>query len=242
MNGDRTLRQRLFMPRDLNELAPVPKVVTYALLLLWTLVVVFPLYWVLITSFKLPVDVNDGPDYLPFIDFTPSGHAWRYIFVDLGRDTLRPYLNSVIVALSSTFLAVLIGTAAAYSLVRITMRVKLAAILAFLLLLAAVVVAVWRFGAPWSIAAVLALALFVLFLTTLGRRFRRAVGNEDIQFWIISNRILPPVVVVLPIYVMFQQLHLLDTRFALIATYTAVNLPIVVWLMRDFIRRCPLRA
>ena len=45
---------------------------------------------------------------------------------------------------------------------------------------------------------------------------------------------------VLPIYVMFQQLHLLDTRTALIATYTAVNLPIVVWLMRDFMAGIPI--
>ena len=44
----------------------------------------------------------------------------------------------------------------------------------------------------------------------------------------------------LPIYVMFQQLHLLDTRTALIATYTAVNLPIVVWLMRDFMAGIPI--
>lgn len=240
MSAARGLRRRLFEPRDLSSMAPAPKLATYLLLGLWTLIVVFPLYWVLITSFKLPVDVNDGPDYLPFIDFTPSGHAWRYIFVDLGRDTLRPYVNSVVVALASTVLAVLIGSAAAYALVRIALRVKIAAVAGFILLVAAIVVAVWRFGAPWLISAALALALFVLFLSTLARRFRRSLGNEDIQFWIISNRILPPVVVVLPIYVMFQQLHLLDTRTALIATYTAVNLPIVVWLMRDFIAGIPL--
>ena len=51
---------------------------------------------------------------------------------------------------------------------------------------------------------------------------------------------MPPIVAVLPIYVMFQQLGLLDTQVALIATYTAVNLPIVVWLMRDFFAGIPL--
>jgi multiple sugar transport system permease protein len=55
----------------------------------------------------------------------------------------------------------------------------------------------------------------------------------------ISQRILPPVVAALPIYVMFQQLGLLDTRFALIITYMTVNLPIVVWLMYDFIVGIP---
>ena len=56
----------------------------------------------------------------------------------------------------------------------------------------------------------------------------------------ISNRIMPPIVAVLPIYVMFQNLELLDTQIALIATYTAVNLPIVVWLTRDFFAAIPL--
>ena len=65
-------------------------------------IVLFPLYWVAITSFKLPIDVAYPPKYLPFIDFQPSLHAWRYIFVDLGNDTLRPYFNSVIVASLST--------------------------------------------------------------------------------------------------------------------------------------------
>ena len=65
------------------------------------------------------------------------------------------------------------------------------------------------------------------------------LGNTDIEFWMISNRIMPPVVAVLPIYLMFQKLSLLDTHAALIATYTAVNLPIVVWLTRDFFAAIP---
>ena len=50
--------------------------------------------------FKQPIDVNDGPFYLMWVDFQPSLHAWKYIFVDLGHDTFRPYLNSVLVALA----------------------------------------------------------------------------------------------------------------------------------------------
>jgi multiple sugar transport system permease protein len=45
---------------------------------------------------------------------------------------------------------------------------------------------------------------------------------------------------VIPIYVLFQNLDLLDTRTALVITYTAVNLPIVVWLMRDYFNTIPL--
>ena len=44
--------RRLFEPPSIEEQAPVAKAVTYGLLLLWSLVVLIPLYWVLITSFK----------------------------------------------------------------------------------------------------------------------------------------------------------------------------------------------
>ena len=238
--SERTLFQRLFDPPSLTEMAPASRYATYTILIFWTLVVLFPLYWLFITSFKLPFQVNDGPDFLPFIDFQPSGHAWRYIFVELGNDTLRPYLNSVIIALASTVLAVAIGSAAAYALVRIQYRVKIAAIFGFIVLLAATVFAVTRFGAPWHLTAVVALALFFFFVTSFGRHFKRALGNNDILFWMISNRILPPVVAVLPIYLMFQKIGLLDTHVAMVATYTAVNLPIVVWLMRDFFAAIPI--
>ena len=234
----RTLSQRLFEPKSLDEKPLVPKIATYVVLGFWTLVVLFPLYWVLVTSFKAELEVDGGPFYLPFIDFQPTLQAWRFMLLE--NNTLGPYLNSIVVALGSTVLSVLIGSLAAYALVRIRFRVKLAAVGCFLLLLAGVVVAVAAFGIPWPIALVVAIVLFLLFLGTIGRRFRLALGNNDIEFWIISNRIMPPIVAVLPIYVMFQHLRLLDTQFALIATYTAVNLPIVVWLTRDFFAGVPL--
>ena len=62
----------------------------------------------------------------------------------------------------------------------------------------------------------------------------RAPWQLDIAFWLISQRILPPVAVVIPLYVLFQRIGLLDTLLALIVTYVATNLPIVVWLMRDY--------
>ena len=149
----RPLMRRLFESSRLGEQAPAAKVAIYMALFFWTAVVLLPLYWVFITSFKLPVDVDSGPFYLPFIDYQPSVHAWRYIFVDLGRDTLRPYLNSVVVSLAATTLAVVIGALAAYALVRIRFQVKLAAVATFLILLVAVVVAVAYFGVYWPVAA-----------------------------------------------------------------------------------------
>jgi multiple sugar transport system permease protein len=235
---DRSLVSRLFEPASIEEQAPVARALTYALLALWSLVVLIPLYWVLITSFKGPGEVDNGPFYVPFLDFQPNLDAWRFMLVE--NNTLGPYMNSVVVALGSTVVAVLVGSLAAYALVRIRFQVKLVAVAIFLALLLGVIVAVVTFAVPWPLALAVAAALFLLALGTVGRRTRAALGNNDIEFWIISNRIMPPIVAVLPIYVMFQQLHLLDTRAALIATYTAVNLPIVVWLTRDFFAGIPI--
>lgn len=216
-------------------MTPAAMLASYVILAGWAFIVLFPLFWILTTSFKLPVHVYDGPVYLPYVDFTPSSDAWRYIFVDLRNDTLRPYINTVIVALSSSVLALALGTAAGYGLLRFHYAPRLGVIGLFAgaLLLAGVVT---NMQVPWQIALISSLAVFLIARQTVGRRFTSSVGNDDISFWMISQRILPPVAVVIPIYVMFQRLGLLDTRFAIIITYTAVNLPIVVWLMRDYFR------
>ena len=237
--------KRLFRRRSIHVPSPFGMVVSYILLGIWTLVVLFPLYWLFVTSFKLPIDVNMGPFYIPFVDFEPSLHAWEYITVgDLSRDTWRPYLNTVIVALVSASLALTLGTAAAYGLTRFDYRPKIGAVLVFIGCMVLAIVAI-QLGVPWTIAVISALALFLILLNTIAKRFTRSLGNSDIAFWLISQRMLPPVAVVIPIYVLFQQLgtatgvQLLDTRAALIVTYLATNLPIVIWLMRDYFLTIP---
>src|SRR6266536_1663695 len=227
-----------FRRRSVRDLSPLGKVVAYLILGLWALVVLFPLYWLAITSFKLPIQVNKGPVYLPFVDFHPSLDAWHYIFVDLRDDTLRPYVNSVVVAVGSSVVAMLFGSAAAYALLRFPYRPRVGVIALFVgcLVLAAVLIG---FGVSPPLAIVVAGACFALLARTVGHRFKRALSNRDIAFWMISQRILPPVAVVIPIYVLFQHVGLLDTRTALIITYAATNLPIVVWLMRDYFNSLP---
>lgn len=219
--------------------SPFQMLLSYLALGFWAFVVLFPLYWLVVTSFKLPLAVNQGPFYLPFVDFQPSLHAWKYIFVDLRNDTLRPYLNTVVIGFISTTFALLMGAAAAYALVRFPYRPRLSLIVLFILCVALGATGVAS-GLPWPLAVIVALLLFLLLGLTIGRRFKRALGNHDIAFWMISQRILPPVAVVIPIYILFQQLRLLDTRVALILTYIAVNLPIVVWLLRDYFQSIPL--
>jgi multiple sugar transport system permease protein len=229
----------LFKRKSLHTPSTIGLVISYTLLIGWALVVLFPIYWLLVTSLKLPIDVNMGPFYIPFVDFEPSLHAWEYILVgDLKNDTIRPYINTIIVSLISASLALLLGTAAAYALTRFEYRPKIGAIFSFIGCIVLAIVAV-RLGVPWQIAIVIAIAIFILILQTIGRRFKRALGNNDIGFWLISQRMLPPIAVVIPIYVLFQQLKLLDTRTSLVITYIAVNLPIVIWLMRDYFMTIP---
>jgi multiple sugar transport system permease protein len=225
--------------RSATDVSPRAKVVAYLILGFWTLIVLFPLYWLVITSFKQPIQVDAGPKYIPFVDFQPTLDPWRYIFGPLRNDTLRPYMNSVVVTALSSMFSLLIGSAAAFALSRFRYRPKLGMIgLAFgCLALGALAV---HFGVPLPVVIAVGLACFALLSKVLIGRFKRAIGNSDIAFWIVSQRILPPVAVVIPIYVLFQNLHLLDTRTALVITYTAANLPIVVWLMRDYFNTIPI--
>jgi multiple sugar transport system permease protein len=69
-------------------------------------------------------------------------------------------------------------------------------------------------------------------------RFKVA-GKEDLLFFILSTRMLPPVVVVIPIYLMYSALGLRDTHFGLILLYTTFNVSFAVWLMKGFIDEIP---
>ncbi len=64
-------------------------------------------------------------------------------------------------------------------------------------------------------------------------------GKDDLLFFILSTRMLPPVVVVIPIYLMYRTLQLQDTHFGLILLYTTFNVSFAVWLMKGFIDEIP---
>jgi multiple sugar transport system permease protein len=225
--------------RNALDLSPWAKLVAYASLLGWSFVVLFPIYWLAVTSLKLPVQVDRGPFYLPFVDFQPTLDAWRYILVELGNDTLRPYVNTVVVGLVSASIALALGATSAYALVRFTYRPRVGIIGLFIGSLALAIVAI-VLGVPWAVALAGALSVFVILAQTIGRRFSRSLGNNDIAFWLISQRILPPIAVVIPMFVLYQQIGLLDTQLALIITYVATNLPIAVWLLRDYFSTLPI--
>jgi multiple sugar transport system permease protein len=83
--------------------------------------------------------------------------------------------------------------------------------------------------------------LSVLFGVLAGYAFSRfrLPGKDDLLFFILSTRMLPAVVVTIPIFLMYRQLALHDTQLGMIILYTAFNLSFSVWLMKGFIDEIP---
>jgi multiple sugar transport system permease protein len=273
---DRSLLERLFEPPAIGRMSPASKIVVYGLLIFWSAFVIFPIYWVIITAFKDAAAVNQGPYFIPFVDFQPNLDAWRvHISADpycdayaIGRQfvllannslafLLSPFVrlepmepqicklylaftNSLVISLVSTALCVAVGSMAAYALARIQYKPKLGNILVFVILILIIIVITSYVGLPWYVTSAAGLALFFLLARALGKWFTATLGNSDILFWMISQRILPPIVVLIPVYMMFQAVGLLDTHLALIIIYAVANLPIVVWLMYDFFANLPI--
>jgi multiple sugar transport system permease protein len=68
---------------------------------------------------------------------------------------------------------------------------------------------------------------------------RYEVGGQNLPFFFLSQRFLPPVVVIFPFLLMFKTLRWIDTYQALIVTYLTFNLPYTIWMMRSFFKEIP---
>jgi multiple sugar transport system permease protein len=150
------------------------------------------------------------------------------------------FTNSLVIGVAATALCVTIGSMAAYALARVQYKPKFGNIVIFVILTLFVIIATSYVGIPWYVTSAVALALFFLLARVFGKQFKATLGNGDILFWMISQRILPPIVVIIPVYMMFQAVGLLDTHLGLIIIYAVANLPIVVWLMHDFFAGLPI--
>lgn len=64
-------------------------------------------------------------------------------------------------------------------------------------------------------------------------------GADNIAFWILSVRMMPPVAAIIPIYIIMKNLKILDTPWCLVITYFTFNLPFVVWMMKGFFEDIP---
>jgi multiple sugar transport system permease protein len=96
-----------------------------------------------------------------------------------------------------------------------------------------------------STAATL-VAVFIGSLAGYGlARFRLKLGfmrNNDIAFFIVSQRIMPPVVVVLAFFMAFKYLHLLDSLLGMTIVYTGFSVPLATWFMQSYFRQIPVEV
>lgn len=106
------------------------RIAIYGALLLWTVICLFPIFWTLTTSFKLAPDVMKG-NMIPWVDFTPKWKGWESLGLSprlvgevstVREEFFKRFWNSTVVAVSSSLLAVILGSLAAYGLSRFNYR------------------------------------------------------------------------------------------------------------------------
>lgn len=97
----------------------------------------------------------------------------------------------------------------------------------------------WNSVAVASISTICAVGLGVPAAYALARLRWPGDWSERISFWILSTRMLPPIVTIVPLFLMLREAGLLNSLTGLIAIYTAFNLPFVVWMMRGFFSEVP---
>jgi multiple sugar transport system permease protein len=90
------------------------------------------------------------------------------------------------------------------------------------------------------IVSSIATVFSVLLGTLMGYSFARFnTGGQHLSFWVLSQRFMPPVAVVLPIFLLYRNYGLNDTKFGLVLVYTVMTLPLSVWMMFAYFRQMP---
>jgi len=145
------------------------------------LLLFFPIFWTILTSFKSEGDAIASPPLL-FFNFTLE----NYIEVQSRSDYFKHFMNSVIIAGGSTLLALLIAVPSA-----------------------------------WAMA------------------FSPTKNTKNVLMWMLSTKMMPPVGVLVPIYLLFRSWGLLDTHFGLTIVMMLINLPIIIWMLYTYFREIP---
>jgi sorbitol/mannitol transport system permease protein len=142
----------------------------------------FPILWTVLTSFKTELEAFSTPPKFLFFDWTTE----NYGIVNERSDYFRFAMNSVILALGSTVIALLFAIPAA-----------------------------------WAMA------------------FAPAKRTKDLLLWMLSTKMMPPVGALIPIYLIFRDTDLLDSRAGLVGVLFLLNLPIVVWMLYTYFKEIP---
>lgn len=185
------------------------------LVILYAMITLMPLLWIIGTGFKSP---SDAISYPPKVLFEPSLEGYVNLFTTRSR-------------VSEETLQELGEPKTWYD--RIVRQYG------------QVISGASRYGERFLNSVIIGFGSTFLsvFLGTLAAyafsRFKVPL-KDDILFFILSTRMMPPIAVAIPIFLMYRQLGLNDTHLGMIFLYTAVNLSLSVWLLKGFIDEIPL--
>ncbi len=180
----------------------------------YAIVTILPLLWIFLTGFKTP---PDSIAYPPKILFEPSVEGYVNLFTTRSRQTPE-------------FLASLPPPQTWYErLVRSRNMVIGGPSKVVPRFVNSMVIG---FGSTFLAVCFGTVAAYAF------SRFRVPLA-DDLLFFILSTRMMPPIAVAIPIYLMFRHLGLTDTKLGMILLYTAVNVSLAVWLLKGFMDEIP---
>lgn len=173
------LSKKIFRPgRHFTQ--TVTTVLAYLVLGIALLVVVFPLFWIFLTSIKEKSLVFQIP---PAWTFVPTFENYRHLIEAYPFPSYM--LNSILIAGVTTILALIIGSMAAYSMTRFN------------------------------------------------------TGGNFFKGWVLNNRTMPPIVVLIPMFMLANQFHLINNPISLILAYLSFTLPFTIWMLISFFEAIP---
>jgi len=208
------MRQGLSTAHSVVEPSPGSRRVAGVLVVVYALLTIVPLLWIILTAIKTP---PDSISYPPKIVFSPSADGFCNLFTTRSRQT--PEYIAALPPASGT-----------------CDRVARAANM----VIAGPSNYVPRFVNSLIIAFG-STALSVAFGVVAAYAFSRfkVPLKDDLLFFILSTRMMPPIAVAIPIFLMYREVGLSDTRLGMIILYSAVNVSLAVWLLKGFIDEIP---
>jgi multiple sugar transport system permease protein len=196
------------------EPSPTTKRVAAGIVIAYALITMIPLFWIFITGWKTP---PDSIAYPPKVVFDPSLEGYCNLFTTRTRQTSE-YIQSLGPAATTCDEItrerdMVIAGSSNYA-----PRFWNSLIIAF--------------GSTFCSVVLGVLAAYGF------SRFKVPL-KDDLLFFILSTRMMPPIAVAIPIYLMYRKVGLTDTALGMILLYTAVNVSLAVWLLKGFIDEIP---
>jgi multiple sugar transport system permease protein len=193
---------------------PLAKRLAGIAVVLYAIITMAPLVWIFMTGFKTP---PDSISYPPKVVFEPSLEGYVNLFTTRSRQTPE-------------YMATLPPPETWYDeLVRSRNMV---------------IAGPSKFGERFINSVIIGfgstfLSVFLGTLAAYGFSRFRVPLKDDLLFFILSTRMMPPIAVAIPIFLMYRAIGLSDTHVGMILLYTAVNISLAVWLLKGFIDEIP---